>query len=88
MGKNEVRGIAACSGTVTGEAYVVSLDNPVEKLSSGMVLVTSFASPELAIYFDKAIAVVTDHGGKTSHAANMARAKNLPCVVGTGNATH
>ena len=87
LDENEVRGTAACGGTVTGEAYVVSSDNPIDKLPSGVVLVTSFASPELAIYFDRAIAVVTDHGGKTSHAANMARHKNLPCVVGTGNAT-
>lgn len=87
LNQNEVRGIAASGGMRIGKAYVVSDDNPIEKLPSGMILVTSFASPDLAIYFDRAIAVVTDHGGKTSHAANMARHKNLPCVVGTGNAT-
>lgn len=85
--QNEVTGIAASGGMRTGKAYVVSSDNPIEKLPSGMILVTSFASPDLAIYFERAIAVVTDHGGKTSHAASMARVKNLPCVVGTGNAT-
>lgn len=87
LSQNEVRGIAASGGTRTGKAYVVSTDNPIEKLSSGMILVTSFASPDLAIYFDRAIAVVTDHGGQTSHAANIAREKNLSCVVGTGDAT-
>ena len=85
--EEEVKGIAASDGVRSGQAYVVSSDNPIEKLPRGCVLVTSFASPELAIYFDRAIAVVTDHGGKTSHAANIARERNLPCVVGTGNAT-
>ncbi len=85
--ENEVKGIAASGGIRTGKAYVVSSDNSIEKLPSGMILVTSFASPELVVYFDKAIAVVTDHGGKTSHAASMARERNLPCIVGTGNAT-
>lgn len=85
--ENEVRGIAASGGIRMGEAYVVSPDNPIDNLPAGMILVTSFASPELVIYFERAIAVVTDHGGKTSHAANMARQKNLPCIVGTGNAT-
>ncbi len=85
--ENEVRGIAACGGLATAHAYVVSQENPIEKLPPGMILVTSFASPELALYFDRATAVVTDHGGKTSHAANIAREKNLPCVVGTGDAT-
>lgn len=87
LNQNEVRGIAACGGVRTGKAYVVSSENPIEKLPFGMILVTSFASPDLVIYFDRATAVVTDHGGKTSHAANMARDKNLPCVVGTGDAT-
>ena len=87
LSKHEVKGIAASGGVRSGKAYVVSLENPIEKLPQGMILVTSFASPDLAIYFDRAIAVITDHGGKTSHAASMARVKNLPCIVGTGNAT-
>lgn len=32
-------------------------------------------------------ACVSDHGGKTCHLATIAREMNLPCVVGTGNAT-
>lgn len=85
--EDEVVGIAGSPGNRSGVAYVVSGENPIENFVAGMILVAPFASPELAIYFDRALAVVTDHGGKTSHAANLARERNLPCIVGTGNAT-
>lgn len=85
--KNEIVGINACPGRVTGKAYVISKKNPIEKTVGGCILVASSASSELALYFQKAIGIVTDHGGKTSHAANIARAHNIPCLVGTGNAT-
>lgn len=84
---NEVEGIGACPGRAIGKAYVVSRKNPIEKFPNGWLIVASSASPELAMYFERASAIVTDHGGKTSHAANIARGRNLPCIVGTGNAT-
>lgn len=85
--QNEIQGVTACDGIISGHAYVVSLEHPIEKVPARAILVVSSANPELALYFDRVAAVVTDHGGKTCHAASLARARNLPCVVGTGNAT-
>jgi len=83
---NMIRGILGCGGRVTGNAF---LDPYCERLDDldGEILVTKYAKPEIASYFSKAIGIVTDNGGKTCHAVAIARDYNLPCVVGTGNAT-
>ena len=36
----------------------------------------------------RASAIITDHGGRTSHAAIVSRELGVPAIVGTGNATH
>jgi phosphoenolpyruvate synthase/pyruvate phosphate dikinase len=83
---NVVKGILACEGHVTGNAF---LDSYCERLDDldGEILVTKSAKPEIASYFSRAIGIVTDNGGKTCHAAAIARDYNIPCVVGTGDAT-
>jgi len=85
-GSNVIKGLLACGGYVTGNAF---LDPDRKKLQDldGDILVTKFAKPEIATYFSKISGIVTDDGGKTCHAAIMAREYNLPCIVGTGNAT-
>jgi|GEM_PF-1980049 len=81
-----IKGLLACGGYATGNAF---LDPDREKLPflDGDILVTRFAKPEIATYLSKASGIVTDHGGMTCHAATIAREYNLPCIVGTGNAT-
>ncbi|HJW97005.1 MAG TPA: PEP-utilizing enzyme [archaeon] len=85
-GSNVIKGLLACGGEVTCNAF---LDPYRERLDDmdGEILVTKFAKPETAAYFSKISGIVTDDGGKTCHAATMAREYNLPCIVGTGNAT-
>ena len=85
--QDRICGIIGYPGSVRGNAYVVSPNNPIEEVEKGTILVTSTASPYLVEYFDKIVGFITDHGGKTSHAATMAREKGIPCIVGTGNAT-
>lgn len=83
----KIIGLTACYGMVTGEAYVVNKDNKIDDFKNGCILVAEFAKPDLVNYLEIASAIVTDHGGKTSHVATIAREKNVVCVVGTGNAT-
>ena len=51
------------------------------------VLVAGATDPDWEPVLRKASAVVTDHGGRTCHAAIVSREMGMPCVVGTGNAT-
>ncbi len=85
--KDEVVGITGCHGTVSGKAYVVSPKHPLKDVEPWSILVTEYAKPDIANYMDKIVGFVTDHGGFTCHAANVAREKYIPCIVGTGNAT-
>jgi pyruvate,water dikinase len=50
--------------------------------------VTSITDPDWVPIMKRAAAIVTDHGGRTSHAAIVSRELGLPAIVGTGNATH
>jgi len=68
-------------------AYVVSKRRKIEDMPMGKVLVIGHVTPEISTHFQRIVAVITDEGGKTSHAAVIATAQGLPCIVGTGNAT-
>ena len=83
----EVTGIIACNGYACGESYVVNNENPLKNVKKGSILIVTHAKPDIAKYLDDVSAVVTDHGGATCHLANIARERNVPCIVGTGNAT-
>jgi len=50
-------------------------------------LVTSMTRPEFVPAMRKAVAIVTDEGGITSHAAIVSRELGIPCVIGTKSAT-
>ncbi|MBU0666369.1 MAG: PEP-utilizing enzyme [Nanoarchaeota archaeon] len=85
--ETEVKGITGCPGQISGIAYVVGEKHPLKKVAKESILVTAYAKPELASYLGIIAGFVTDHGGYTCHAANIARDKGIPCIVGTGNAT-
>lgn len=84
---DEVKGLPVSGGMVTGNAYVVSRESPVEKAPKGSILVIEHGNSEVSPYLNIMEAVVTDHGGKLSHLATVAREMGKPAVIGTGNAT-
>ena len=53
----------------------------------GSILVTDTTDPDWVPIMKRAAAIVTDHGGRTSHAAIVSRELGLPALVGTGDAT-
>ncbi|HIH43244.1 TPA: hypothetical protein HA246_06385 [Candidatus Woesearchaeota archaeon] len=57
------------------------------KFEKGEILVTSMTRPDFVPLMKKALAVITDEGGITSHAAVICREFKLPCIVGTKIAT-
>ncbi|HLD77706.1 MAG TPA: PEP-utilizing enzyme, partial [archaeon] len=53
----------------------------------GEILVTSKAAPEIELLRRDIAGIVTDVGGRCSHAMNFAREYGVPAIVATGNAT-
>jgi pyruvate, water dikinase len=84
-----VRGISAGRrGYGIGKAKVVlNLDDASKLMTKGDILVTGMTDPDFVPFMKMASAIVTDKGGITSHAAIVSRELNIPCVVGTENAT-
>jgi len=87
--KVTVRGISAGRrGYGIGKAKVVlNLQDAHRDMTKGDILVTGMTDPDFVPFMKMASAIVTDKGGITSHAAIVSRELNIPCVVGTENAT-
>lgn len=81
-------GRSASSGLVEGIARIVRTQQDLENFPNGHILVAEKTQPSYILAMRKAIAIVTDVGGITSHAAIVSRELNTPCVVATGNATN
>ena len=63
------------------------MDIEKDKFKDNTILVTSMTRPEYLPAMKKAIAIVTDEGGITCHAAIVSRELGIPCVINTKNAT-
>ncbi|MBI4453179.1 hypothetical protein HY636_00885 [Candidatus Woesearchaeota archaeon] len=93
----ELKGMTASSGNVKGitkgtakVVLVTDLAGFVKDLSEfkkGEILVTTMTTPNMVVIMKKASGIVTDEGGICSHAAVVSRELNLPCIVGTKDAT-
>ena len=70
-----------------GPAHVIKDVKEIHKFKPGEVLITEMTDPDWVPIMRMAKAIVTNKGGRTSHAAIISRELGLPCVVGTGNAT-
>ncbi len=82
-----VKGLAASPGVGIGRVKIVLSAEEIDKVEKGDVLVTRMTNPDFAPAMKRAVAIVTDEGGITSHASIVSRELGIPCVVGTGNAT-
>ncbi|GAB5381002.1 MAG: phosphoenolpyruvate synthase [Aliiglaciecola sp.] len=71
-----------------GVAKVLKSIDEMGKIQPGDVLVTDMTDPDWEPIMKKASAIVTNRGGRTCHAAIIARELGIPAVVGCGNATH
>jgi pyruvate,water dikinase len=81
------QGEAVGSKITTGIARVLRSTAEADKLQTGEIVVTEITSPDWDPILKKAAAIITDKGGRTSHASIVARELGVPAVVGTGNAT-
>ncbi|MGZ4056705.1 MAG: phosphoenolpyruvate synthase [Bacteroidia bacterium] len=82
-----VSGNAVGTGIATGVARIILSPADADKLKTGEILVTDITNPDWDPIMKKAAAIVTNKGGRTSHAAIVARELGAIAVVGTNDAT-
>jgi pyruvate, water dikinase len=82
-----LRGQSVGQAIASGPARVVSSVTEGDRLEEGDILVTAETSPDWVPLMRRAAAIVTDRGGRTSHAAIVSRELGVPAVIGTGDAT-
>jgi pyruvate, water dikinase len=70
-----------------GPARVITRLEQMDTLAAGDVLVTDMTDPDWEPVMKRAAAIVTNRGGRTCHAAIIARELGVPAIVGCGNAT-
>ena len=71
----------------TGPVRIVQSISEMDKVQPGDVLVTDMTDPNWEPVMKRAAAIVTNRGGRTCHAAIIARELGIPAVVGCGHAT-
>ncbi len=83
----ELKGQCACLGKATGTVKVILGPGDMHKMNQGDVLVSIATDPDIVPAMKKAVAIITEQGGVTSHAAIVSRELKIPCVIGTKIAT-
>jgi pyruvate, water dikinase len=86
-GKVILSGSGASPGIGVGVVRIIKSMSDLPKIKKGDVLVTEMTNPDMVVAMERSVAIVTDEGGLTSHAAIVSREMGIPAVVGTGNAT-
>ncbi|WP_323770771.1 phosphoenolpyruvate synthase [Antarctobacter sp.] len=87
-GDTLLKGLSVGGAVASGEVCIIESAADIDRFVDGSVLVTSTTDPDWVPVMKRAATIVTDHGGRTSHAAIVSRELGVPAVVGTGNATH
>ena len=86
----EVRTVGRAVGEAIGQgkACVIMDVEKIEEFQAGEVLVTNKTDPDWEPIMKKSSAIVTNQGGRTCHAAIIAREMGIPAIVGCSDATH
>jgi pyruvate,water dikinase len=82
-----IHGTPASPGIGVGPVKIVLSPKEINKVKKGDVLVAPMTSPDFVPAMKRVVAIVTNEGGLTSHAAIVSRELGIPAIVGTNNAT-
>ncbi|MBN1375828.1 MAG: phosphoenolpyruvate synthase [Dehalococcoidia bacterium] len=80
-------GVAASPGAASGIVKIIPDPSKIDKITPGDILVAEMTTPDFVPAMKRAVAIITDRGGRTAHAAIVSRELGIPCIVGTGSAT-
>ncbi len=86
-GEKLVTGVAVGGKIATGPIRVIKNASEISKFKPGEILVTEMTDPDWEPIMKIAGGIITDKGGRTSHAAIVSRELGTSCIVGTGDAT-
>jgi pyruvate,water dikinase len=86
-GNRLLEGIGASPGAGSGKVRIILSKEDIAKIDKGDIIVTTMTSPDLVPAMSKSAAIITDLGGRTSHAAIVSREMGIPAIVGTQQAT-
>ena len=86
-GKAITQGEAIGSKVAAGIARILKSPDESDKLRPGEIVVTDLTSPDWDPILKNAAAIITNKGGRTSHASIVARELGVPAIVGCGDAT-
>lgn len=86
-GEQLLTGLAIGEAIATGAVCRLKSPAEIAKFKDGGILVTETTDPDWMPIMKRAAAIITDHGGRTSHAAIVSRELGLPAIVGTEKAT-
>ena len=86
-GERLLTGLAIGDAVATGAVCRLKSPAEIAKFKNGAILVTETTDPDWMPIMKRAAAIITDHGGRTSHAAIVSRELGLPAIVGAGKAT-
>ncbi|CAN5334307.1 phosphoenolpyruvate synthase [soil metagenome] len=85
-GKQLVKGLAIGDSIATGPVCLIEDVRDIGRFVDGAILVTTMTDPDWVPVMKRAAAIVTEHGGRTSHAAIVSRELGLPAIVGATGA--
>ena len=86
-GRRLAEGSAIGEAIASGAVCLIESAAQIDQFVDGSILVTGTTDPDWVPIMKRAAAIVTDRGGRTSHAAIVSRELGLPAIVGAGNAT-
>lgn len=86
-GKPILEGIAIGNKIAQGKVNIISDISKIAEFKNGEILVTRMTDPDWVPVMRLASAIITDEGGKTCHAAIVARELGVPCIVGSKKGT-
>jgi pyruvate,water dikinase len=82
-----ISGIAIGEAIAVGESCIIKSADEIDRFKDGAILITGMTDPDWVPIMTRASGIVTDLGGRTSHAAIVSREIGIPAIVGTGKAT-
>jgi pyruvate,water dikinase len=86
-GKVILQGLSIGEAVAVGKVQVIESTSKIKQFKPGSILVTKMTSPDWVPIMKQSAGIITDLGGRTSHAAIVSRELGLPAIVGTSRGT-